>query len=202
MRFQHTRWTRERLDIPVDFPIKDLDLNKYVLDKSTNNIYDLNGVTIHMGGPDGGHYIAYGRGSNGKWYCFNDSLVSNSTEEEVSRQDVGSYVLFYIKRGSQEDIQNFGTYPTAEEREAKAAADKEIADREKAEKERVEAEEKAKKEAEEAAKNPQNEGENNNENGNTESNNENVEMGVATNSDEDPNGVQPMSSVEAMEVVD
>lgn len=100
MRFQHTRWTRERLDIPVDFPVKGLDLDKFVLDKSIGNQYDLNGVTIHMGGPDGGHYIAYGKShENGKWYCFNDSMVSNSSEDDVKNQSVGSYVLFYLKKG-------------------------------------------------------------------------------------------------------
>ena len=56
-RFSHTRAWRDKLDVMVDFPISDLDLNDKALheEPGVENVYDLFGVSNHMGGLGGGH---------------------------------------------------------------------------------------------------------------------------------------------------
>ena len=47
-----------------------LDMGRFVLEptEAKDSIYDLMGVTKHMGGQEGGHYIAYAKSSvNGEW---------------------------------------------------------------------------------------------------------------------------------------
>jgi ubiquitin carboxyl-terminal hydrolase 4/11/15 len=99
-RFTYNSYSRDRLDTPVNFPLEGLDLSFAVLGpEKSNSIYDLISISKHMGGLGGGHYVAYGRSSeNGKWYYFNDSMVTESSAEEVANDQVGAYVLFYIRR--------------------------------------------------------------------------------------------------------
>ena len=60
-RFSYSRYTKNKLDTSVDFPIHDLDLSKYIRDRSgqTSNHYQLYAVSNHYGGMGGGHYTAY-----------------------------------------------------------------------------------------------------------------------------------------------
>ena len=59
-----------------------LEINKYVLEKTTGTqyVYDLFGVSNHYGSVGGGHYTAtcYNY-SRKKWYDFNDSSVGPAT---------------------------------------------------------------------------------------------------------------------------
>eukprot|EP01031_Cornospumella_fuschlensis_P030802 gene30802-37214_t len=64
-------------------------------------IYDLYGVSHHMGGLGGGHYTATCkvRGEGGdKWYNFNDSSVSETSAQSCLSGT--AYVLFYERRGA------------------------------------------------------------------------------------------------------
>lgn len=101
-RFTYTTYSRDRLDTAVSFPLEGLDLTKYRIgpaDPGVPAIYDLMSVSKHMGGLGGGHYVAYSRSSiNGRWYYFNDSSVQESSPEQVADDQVGAYVLFYIRR--------------------------------------------------------------------------------------------------------
>lgn len=56
-RFSHTRAWRDKIDALVDFPIHGLDLSGKALNKEDReeNVYDLYGVSNHMGGLGGGH---------------------------------------------------------------------------------------------------------------------------------------------------
>ncbi len=84
----------------VDFPIDGLDMTRYVLDPHTgeSTVYDLYAISNHSGSLYGGHYIAHCKNSmDGKWYCFNDSSVSKSSEAGLV--DPSAYVLFYRRRG-------------------------------------------------------------------------------------------------------
>ena len=55
----------------------DLDLSKYVLGyKKDSYVYDLYGICNHNGGTFGGHYTAFVKNANGKWYHFNDTNVT------------------------------------------------------------------------------------------------------------------------------
>jgi ubiquitin C-terminal hydrolase len=62
---------REKINELIDFPIEGLDLTKYVIGSKSGEIppiYDLYGVSHHMGGLGGGHYIATCKNSvDGKW---------------------------------------------------------------------------------------------------------------------------------------
>jgi ubiquitin carboxyl-terminal hydrolase 4/11/15 len=55
-------------------------------------IYELYGVSNHIGGLGGGHYTAYAK--HDKWYLFNDSRFDDVTNlrDIVSSE---AYVLFY-----------------------------------------------------------------------------------------------------------
>jgi ubiquitin C-terminal hydrolase len=89
----HTRKNHNRIDIPLH----GADFSKYV--KGYNAAaykYDLFGVCNHGGGAQGGHYTAYIKNANGKWYEFNDTLVKEINETDVISQQ--SYCLFYRKR--------------------------------------------------------------------------------------------------------
>ena len=56
-RFSHTRAWRDKIDAFVDFPIHGLDLSGKALKEEDReaNVYDLFGVSNHMGGLGGGH---------------------------------------------------------------------------------------------------------------------------------------------------
>lgn len=88
----------QKNQIYINFPIDNLDLSEYIIGyKKDNYIYELYGVCNHSGGVMGGHYTAYVKNSNGKWYHFNDTSVSEVgiNESIISPK---AYVLFYRKK--------------------------------------------------------------------------------------------------------
>merc|ERR1711974_371560 len=106
-RFQFTRWSRERLNTPVNFPLEGLDLAPYCTESSlcgenadaSKTTYDLVGLCKHIGSLGGGHYVAYCRSSeDGEWYNFDDGSVRRVPRQEVQDDKVGAYVLFYMRR--------------------------------------------------------------------------------------------------------
>lgn len=106
-RFQFTRWSRERLNNPVSFPLEGLDLSQYCTESSlradnadpAKTTYDLAGLCKHIGSLGGGHYVAYCRSSeDGEWYNFDDGSVQRVSAQTVQEDKVGAYVLFYIRR--------------------------------------------------------------------------------------------------------
>jgi ubiquitin carboxyl-terminal hydrolase 4/11 len=73
-RFSSNRNFRDKLDLPVVFPLEDLDLQDRVLWKEDGKtlIYDLFAVDNHYGGLGGGHYTAYAQSFiNKEWYEYN-----------------------------------------------------------------------------------------------------------------------------------
>ncbi|KAL0215297.1 hypothetical protein P9112_007481 [Eukaryota sp. TZLM1-RC] len=95
-RFKYDSFFRNKIDEEVDFPVRGLDLSKYVQSQD-DLIYDLIGVSNHMGSMGGGHYIAYCYNPEAKkWFEFDDSRTREISEESVvSRM---GYVLFYRRR--------------------------------------------------------------------------------------------------------
>lgn len=89
--------------IHVQFPTDEiLDLSPYVIGYNKHHYqYTLYGVCNHSGNVFGGHYTAYVRNANGKWYHFNDTAVRevSDTAEIVSSK---AYVLFYRRCNSRE----------------------------------------------------------------------------------------------------
>lgn len=104
-RFQYTKWSRERLNTPVAFPLEGLDLTPFCTASSLKMadappaVYDLVALSKHIGSLGGGHYVAYCRSSlDGCWYNFDDGFVRKVSSEEVAADKVGAYVLFYLRR--------------------------------------------------------------------------------------------------------
>jgi len=92
----NTRFQKNQ--IHITFPLDDLDLSEYVIGyKKEIYKYELYGVCNHSGGVMGGHYTAYVKNANGKWYHFNDTSVSEVAliDSIVSPK---AYVLFYRKK--------------------------------------------------------------------------------------------------------
>ena len=92
----------------VNFPIKGLDMGKYIynIEEDKDYIYDLFGVANHQGGLSGGHYYAYCYNNiENKWYSFNDSRVDEIDTNNIVTKN--AYILFYKKRNS--------NYPVIEE---------------------------------------------------------------------------------------
>jgi ubiquitin carboxyl-terminal hydrolase 8 len=88
----------QKNQILITFPIDNLDLSNYVIGyKKDIYIYELYGVCNHSGGTQGGHYTAYVKNANGKWYHFNDTSVSEVglIESIISPK---AYVLFYRRK--------------------------------------------------------------------------------------------------------
>ena len=88
----------QKNQILVTFPIEELDLSNYIIGYKKNNYkYELYGICNHSGGVMGGHYTAYVKNANGKWYHFNDANVSEVgiIGSIISPKE---YVLFYRKK--------------------------------------------------------------------------------------------------------
>ena len=88
----------QKNQILIDFPIDNLDLSDYVIGyKKESYKYELYGVCNHSGSVYGGHYTAYVKNANGKWYNFNDTSVS---EVSIKSSIISpkAYVLFYRKK--------------------------------------------------------------------------------------------------------
>ena len=77
---------------------------------SEKYLYRLNGIVVHSGGLNGGHYVAYIRkylkengddvttkgtaeGTESKWFYFSDTHFREATEKEV--QGAQAYLLVY-----------------------------------------------------------------------------------------------------------
>ena len=92
----------QKIDDDVDFSLT-LDMSKHVLGKEIkdeNMIYDCYAVSNHMGGMGGGHYTAYCKSEDERWYEFDDFHVSAIKEDSVQSTVVSSaaYNIFYRRR--------------------------------------------------------------------------------------------------------
>ncbi|KAJ8451081.1 hypothetical protein Cgig2_026890 [Carnegiea gigantea] len=96
-RFSYSRYLKNKLDTFVSFPIRNLDLSKYVKSKDAYDLsytYELYAISNHYGGLGGGHYTAYAKLiDEERWYHFDDSHVSSVSESEIRTS--AAYVLFY-----------------------------------------------------------------------------------------------------------
>ncbi|KAL7422668.1 ubiquitin-specific protease doa4 [Cryptotrichosporon argae] len=95
-----------KADTPVIFPLKALDLTRYVPARQATGAedlndprtqvgpfrYDLYGVSNHMGTLSSGHYTAYVKSAD-RWMFCEDSRVLPATEQDVVSRP--AYILFY-----------------------------------------------------------------------------------------------------------
>jgi ubiquitin carboxyl-terminal hydrolase 8 len=81
----------------VSFPLENLDLSSFVIGYEPETYkYDLYAVCNHSGNVLGGHYTAFIKNANGKWYHINDTNVTQLEEHEVVSSK--AYCLFYRKK--------------------------------------------------------------------------------------------------------
>ncbi|GAB4859876.1 Ubiquitin carboxyl-terminal hydrolase 8 [Ancistrocladus abbreviatus] len=94
-RFSYSRFTKNKLETYVDFPIEDLDLAMYITNKNTHPSYRymLYAVSNHYGGLGSGHYTAFVHHGGRRWYDFDDSHVYPISDEKIKTS--AAYVLFY-----------------------------------------------------------------------------------------------------------
>ncbi|KAH6915109.1 Usp36 protein [Coprinopsis sp. MPI-PUGE-AT-0042] len=77
-----------------------LSLQPYMSEGSFGPTYNLYGVICHAGGgPNSGHYYAFVKSRDGKWWEMNDESVSTIAGPPLSKKS--AYVLFYIKAKGQ-----------------------------------------------------------------------------------------------------
>ena len=95
-RFVKDSYRWEKNDDEVEFPINNLDLKNFVIgpDKEHSK-YDLFAVSQHYGSTGFGHYTAVCK-NDGKWYSYNDSSCSPTSESDA--QSSAAYVLFYRRQ--------------------------------------------------------------------------------------------------------
>eukprot|EP00741_Cyanophora_paradoxa_P015306 tig00000194_g14775.t1 len=97
-----SRYTRDKIETLVSFPINGLNMAPYIAGPDRDHvthghaIYDLFAVSNHFGGLGGGHYTAKAK-VNDRWYNFDDSSVREIQESEIV--DASAYVAFYQRRG-------------------------------------------------------------------------------------------------------
>ena len=86
-----------KINKTVDFPLEDLNLNEYCGGYDQNDsIYNLYAISNHEGNIFGGHYWAYTKNADNKWYKFNDKYVTQADESELVNEN--AYCLFYKKK--------------------------------------------------------------------------------------------------------
>ncbi|XP_064618756.1 ubiquitin carboxyl-terminal hydrolase 32-like [Lineus longissimus] len=63
----------------------------------TNARYNLYAISSHSGIMGGGHYVAYAKNPNNKWYCYNDSSCKEVQSDQIDHNS--AYILFYERAG-------------------------------------------------------------------------------------------------------
>jgi len=96
-RFHYNRIFRDKVCDMVHFPTRGLDMSPYLLGPGAGKArYNLLAVSNHMGRLGGGHYTANVLHTpTNNWLNFNDSFVSNATEDQSVSSS--AYVLVYVR---------------------------------------------------------------------------------------------------------
>ncbi|XWS50184.1 hypothetical protein CRYUN_Cryun12cG0067200 [Craigia yunnanensis] len=104
-RFTYGRYLKNKIDTYVNFPIHNLDLSKYVMNKDGQSyVYELYAISNHYGGLGGGHYTAYAKLiDENRWYHFDDSHVSPVNESDIKTS--AAYLLFYKRVRSESKVE-------------------------------------------------------------------------------------------------
>lgn len=88
-------------NVSVNYPL-DLDISYYVSPIKNkhwkvNGIYELYGITKHLGTIDFGHYISYVKSIDGdNWYKCDDESITKILDRDVLNSDC--YILWYKKK--------------------------------------------------------------------------------------------------------
>ena len=101
-RFSYTTFSHEKLDILVEFPVRDLDFSEFVTKPQESSApelckYDLIAVSNHHGGLRDGHCTTFAcNKDSGQWHHFDDNSVLPVTENQIESK--AAYILFYQRQ--------------------------------------------------------------------------------------------------------
>ena len=85
-----------KINTQIIYPLENLDMSQFHSGFKNNSMkYNLYAVSNHFGGQHGGHYTAYRKNPDGKWYSFDDESVEEITNPEKEIINNGAYCLFY-----------------------------------------------------------------------------------------------------------
>ena len=93
-RFKVTQVFIQKITTEVEIPFETC-----CFDNKTT--YILKGFIIHAGGVTGGHYYSYGTrkiDSETKWFCYNDTNVSEVNMDQVIAESKKAYMFLYSRR--------------------------------------------------------------------------------------------------------
>ena len=93
--FKRYTYDEKKITTYIDTPIDNIDLSKYVYSYDKENKYQLFAICNHIGNIYGGHYYAYIKNANNKWYEFNDTSVKEISENNIVTRN--GYCFFYRK---------------------------------------------------------------------------------------------------------
>jgi len=97
-RFQYTTIYRDKITSLVNFPLRDFDLSRFVVDPAKPPIYDLYAISNHIGGMSGGHYTCYALNQmDNVWYKLDDSHCTSILDPSFIVTP-NAYLLFYKLR--------------------------------------------------------------------------------------------------------
>jgi ubiquitin C-terminal hydrolase len=101
-RVQYTERGPVKIGIPVEIPLRDLDLSSFVNGyKRESYVYELYAVCNHHGNfSKNGHYTATICAADNKWYMFNDENVKQVEMKADAMTSNLPYCLFYRKQQS------------------------------------------------------------------------------------------------------
>ena len=88
----------KKINTFIDYPLTDLDINKYIKSNDRVSKYDLFGVINHFGSLNYGHYTSYCLNyHDNNWYEYNDRIVNKITKlkEKDTIVNKDGYILFY-----------------------------------------------------------------------------------------------------------
>ncbi|XP_050226704.1 ubiquitin carboxyl-terminal hydrolase 8-like [Mercurialis annua] len=95
-RFSYSRFSKNKLETHVDFPVRDFHLSNYISREEDGQVsyrYVLYAIINHYGCMGGGHYTAFIDHGQGRWYEFDDDSVIPVNEDRIKTS--AAYVLFY-----------------------------------------------------------------------------------------------------------
>ena len=94
--YDYRNMTKFKLNNYFEFPFE-LNMSEFLMNKNEtqeksenqNTIYELTGITIHYGVSDYGHYYDLIKAVNNKWYKFNDTNITEFSENDIPREAFG-----------------------------------------------------------------------------------------------------------------
>jgi len=93
-RFKNHGIWRNKITTMVDYPLENLDLEKYAIIKPQTK-YRLYAISKHKGYINGGHYTAMCHHFLlKKWFEFNDSIIKEINDSSLLKS-TDAYILFY-----------------------------------------------------------------------------------------------------------